>query len=122
MKAATAGLLVLLLVVGCDAKKPVPPPASTNSASSSGSPLTAPVDYLGAVGKAQKKAANTTDLLTVQQAIRAFEAGEERAPASLNELVTEGYLPRLPAAPKGLAWSYDPGRRAAAFVPAPPGR
>lgn len=120
MKATIAGVLVLLLVLGCDAKKPAAPPASTNAAAASGNPLTAPVDYLGAVGKAQKKAANTTDLLTVQQAIRAFEAGEERAPASLDELVTEGYLPRLPAAPKGMTWSYDPGRRAVTLVPATP--
>lgn len=117
MKAATAGVLGLLLVLGCDAKKSAPP-ASTNSAATSGNPLTAPVDYLGAVGKAQKKAANTTDLITVQQAIRAFEVGEERAPASLNELVTEGYLPRLPAAPKGLAWAYDPAGRKVTLVPA----
>lgn len=62
---------------------------------------TAPVDYLGAVGAAQKQAQRFGDLNPVQQAVRTFKAGEDRMPANLQELVTEGYLPKLPVPPKG---------------------
>lgn len=74
-----------------------------------GNPLTAPVDYIGAVGAAHRQAGSTVDTLSLQQGVRAFEAGEGRRPASLEELISEGYLPRLPVAPRGQRWTYDAG-------------
>lgn len=97
--------------VGC-AKKEAPATVaqSTNPPSSSGNPITAPVDYLGAVGKAQKLATKTVDLTSLTQAIRQFHAAEDRYPRNLNELVAEGYLPRLPAAPPGTRLEYNAAR------------
>ncbi len=114
--------LVLCLAPGCgDARQDAAGarPASTNI-SGSGNPLTAPVDYLGAVGKAQQRSAQVLDMASLSQAIQAFQAGEERSPTSLQELVSEGYLPRLPVAPKGMQFAYQPGSGQVRLVPATP--
>lgn len=81
---------------------------NTNSSASSSSPLTAPVDYLGAVGKAQQSAIKTIDLASINQAINMYKIEVGKNPPSLEELVTEKYLPRLPDLPSGLKYSYDP--------------
>lgn len=91
----------------------------TAPSQSSGNPLTAPVDYLGAVGNAQKQAAKTVDLTSLHQAVQAFQAGEERLPKNLQELVTEGYLPRLPLPPRGMQWAYQPQTGQVRAVPTP---
>ena len=93
-------------------------PGATN-AGGSGNPLTAPVDYLGAVGNAQKRSEQVLDLTTLKQAVQAFQAGEDRLPATLQELVTEGYLPRLPVPPRGMQFAYQPHSGQVRVVPAP---
>jgi hypothetical protein len=85
-----------------------------------GNPLTAPVDYIGAVGAAQRQAAKTVDLTSLTQGVQAFQAGEERLPKNLQELVSEGYLPRIPAPPKGMQWAYQPQSGQVRVVPLPP--
>lgn len=136
--AAVPSLLLTLALIplagvgltGCGAKKPDAKPeksaaepaaksAPGTAASGPGNPITAPVDYLGAVGAAQKQAARFADLTPVQQAVRAFQAGEDRMPATLQEIVTEGYLPKLPVPPKGMVLAYDPRTGLVKFVPAP---
>jgi hypothetical protein len=112
------GLIILASGSGCG-----PKPTETKSGpaakdSGSGNPLTAPVDYLGAVGAAQKRAARFADLTPVQQAVQAFQAGEDRLPANLQEIVKEGYLPKLPTAPAGSVLAYDPRTGQVKFVPA----
>ena len=67
---------------------------------SSGNPLTAPVDYIGAVGKAKKVSEKRVNLANIQNAIKQFQAVEGRYPKTLNELVTEGYFPRAPRPPR----------------------
>ncbi len=69
--------------------------------------MTAPADYLGAVGKAQKNAAQLADI-GLKQAINQFHAVEGRYPKDLQELVTENYLPSLPKAPAGKRYIYNP--------------
>ncbi|MEI2731105.1 MAG: hypothetical protein V9G08_03700 [Dermatophilaceae bacterium] len=114
-------VVVSLTMAGCGDSKsktaektPAAPPQQ-----GAGNPLTAPVDYLGAVGAAQRQAAKTVDLTSLTQAVQAFQAGEERLPKSLQELVTEGYLPRLPAPPKGMQWAYQPQSGQVRVVPLP---
>src|SRR6185436_1634969 len=71
---------------------PPPAPAPTNApaaSSSSGNPLTAPVDYLGAVAKAQQSAVKTIDTVSLNNAIQLFQVQEGRFPTDLNELVTK---------------------------------
>lgn len=126
MKAWCAGLVVAFLGMGwtgCGKPPSGSNQAGSNAPAKSGggaNPLTAPVDYLGAVGAAQKQAVKVVDLTTLQQAIQAFQAGEDRLPSSLQELVTEGYLPRLPATPAGMRFAYDAQRGQVRLVPAAP--
>jgi hypothetical protein len=100
---------------GCGGKPKEPAPSTTNTAG--GNPITAPVDYVGAVGQAQKQAAKVVDLVQVQQAIRQFHAAEDRYPKTLDELVREGYLPALPKLPAGLKFEYNPATGQVRAVP-----
>lgn len=83
--------------------------ASTNSASSGGSLVTAPVDYLGAVAKAQQSAVKTVDTTSLNQAIQLFNVEKGRNPKDLNELVEQKFIPQIPAAPYGTKLVYDSG-------------
>jgi hypothetical protein len=105
------GCLVLvagLMLFGCGQKKEAAPAKPTNSTTSSGNPLTAPVDYLGAVGAAKKTAIKVIDTAYLSQQIQLFHEQEDRYPENLNELVTMHYLNALPAPPYGMKFSYDP--------------
>ncbi|HZI33991.1 MAG TPA: hypothetical protein VFF11_16750, partial [Candidatus Binatia bacterium] len=84
-------------------------PAATNSTSKydSGNPVTAPADYVGAVGQAQKFSEKTIDLAYVKQGIQMFQASEGRYPKDLQELVPN-YIGKVPEAPYGYKISYDP--------------
>ena len=92
--------LLGLLLAGCG-KESRPNRAGEN-------PLTAPADYVGAVGKAQKSASKTLAAASLDQAIKMFYAQENRYPKNLAELVTSGTLPKLPEAPNGMQFDYDP--------------
>ena len=63
---------------------------------------------VGAVGKAKKSSEKRVNLANVQNAIRQFHAVEGRYPKSLNELVKEGYYSKMPAAPRGMRYVYNP--------------
>ena len=75
---------VLLLGCGESSDKPAQP---TNAAASGSSPLSAPADYVGALGKAQQTAVKTADTATLNQAIQMFNVEKGRNPKDLNELV-----------------------------------
>jgi hypothetical protein len=100
-------------LAGCGEEKPASggsTPQSFNAAisnNSSGNPVSAPVDYLGAVAKGQQSAIKTIDTAQLKQAIQNFQITEERLPASLDELVSKGYLRQIPAAPYGMKIQYD---------------
>ena len=95
--------------VSCSKKETEAQPApSSNAPAASGNPLTAPVDYLGAVAKGQKMAVKTVNTVGIQQAIQLFQAQEGRLPKDLNELVRPEYLPKLPTPPAGMKFSYNP--------------
>ena len=99
------GLLVALVLTGCG--KEEAPPAPKTDSSSSGNPLTAPVDYLDAVAKAKIKAEKTMDVVAVEQAVQMFATQEGRYPTDLNELVTKGFLRAIPKPPYGMKLEYD---------------
>ena len=79
-----------------------------DESASSGNPLTAPVDYIGAVGKAKKSSEIKVNLANIQNAVKQFKAVEGRNPKSLSELLTEGYFSRPPRPPRGMKYTYDP--------------
>jgi hypothetical protein len=105
MKAALGILLVPgLFLAGCG--KGESGSANRTNASSSGNPLTAPVDYLGAAGKAKQSASKTLLGAGLDQAIKLFYAETGRFPKDLKEL-TPQYLPAIPPPPAGTQYHYD---------------
>lgn len=100
----------LLFICGCKEKKPTP-----QADNSSGNPLSAPADYLGAVNKAQKSAQRSIGNVNFDQTIKSFFAEEGRFPNSLDELKSKGVA--IPDAPPGMKWSYDPATGQVKAVP-----
>jgi len=96
-----------LFLVGCDDSSKKPAPATTNAPTSSGNPLTAPVDYLNAAAKAQQSAVKTVDVTSLNKALELFNVQEGRFPKDLNELVAKKYIPQIPTPPFGTKIEYD---------------
>src|SRR5258706_10470562 len=108
-------LLTGLIFAGC--QKEEPSASKPTNASSSGNPLTAPVDYLGAAAKAKQSAVKTLDTAGLNQQVQLFFAQEGRYPKSLNELVKPGYLSKLPDPPTGTKFDYNPATGEVKIVP-----
>src|SRR5213596_3883696 len=106
-----------LALPGCGKKEAKSPTGATNENYSSGNPVTAPVDYLGAVAKAKKSAEKTIDTVALNQAVQQFNVTEGRYPKDLNELVTEKYMPRLPEPPYGMKIVYEASTGTVKVVP-----
>ncbi len=98
------GILSLCLA-GCG-EKSNQATQTTNTASGS-SPLSAPVDYLGAIGAAKTLAEKTVDLAQLNQAIQMFQADKGRYPKDLDELIQEKLIVQVPKAPYGKKIVYD---------------
>jgi hypothetical protein len=115
MKTAFGFLLVLALVLlGCGEKQASQPVPTTNAPVrgstnvAGGSALTAPVDYLSALGDGKRKAIKTVDVAQLHQAIEMFNVDEGRYPKDLNELVESKLINQIPDAPYGMKLDYDP--------------
>lgn len=91
--------------------------ATTNPPAASGNPITAPVDYLGAVAKAKKSTDAKLETASLKKAIDLFNAQEGRYPKDLNELVRPEYLSRLPQPPAGMKFDYNPATGEVKTVP-----
>lgn len=104
----------LVLAVGCGQKDEKKPAAGSGAGEN---PVTAPVDYLGAVSKAKQRAERTVDEASLKKAIEMFQAQEGRLPKSLNELVRPEYLPSLPQPPAGMKFDYNPSTGEIKVVP-----
>ncbi len=98
-----------LVVVGCGKKDAAPTTAPATNQTVGPNALTAPVDYLGAVGQAKKHSEKVIDTASLNQTIALFNAQEERFPKDLNELVTMKYLPSVPKPPYGMKFEYNAG-------------
>ncbi len=96
-------LLPSLLLVGCGDGGS----RSNSTTNESSSVITAPVDYLGAIGKGQQHAIKTVDTAALTQAIQLFQVQEDRLPKDLNELVELKYIGAIPQAPQGKKILYD---------------
>lgn len=110
MKTIGPSLLIIatLLAAGCGNKSSTPAATNTATRFDTGNPLTAPVDYIGAVNQAKKYSEKQIDIAYVTQAIGLFQAGEGRYPKSIDELVQEHYLGKYPDLPPGYQLNYDP--------------
>jgi len=89
-----------LLLVGCGKKETASAPGEN--------PLTAPADYLGAMGKAKTHAEKTIDVAAINKALQMFNLSEGRYPTNLQELADGKYIPEIPQAPPGMKIVYDP--------------
>jgi ABC-type Fe3+-hydroxamate transport system substrate-binding protein len=107
MKTKACFLAAVALLLGGCGEKTSQPAQGSNASSSGGSVATAPVDYLGAMGKAQQNAVKTVDTVSLNQAIQQFNIGEGRNPKDLNELVEKHYMPQVPTPPNGTKLDYD---------------
>lgn len=107
MRIAAWAILALALVLTACQKKDSDS-GSHPKVSATGNPITAPVDYLGAVAKAKNVATKTVDLTALHQAIQLFYAQEDRFPKDLDELVAQHYVAAIPQAPPGFVWTYNP--------------
>ena len=96
-----------LFLAGCGDSSKQPAPPSTNAPTSSGNPLTAPVDYLNSAVKAQQSAVKTVDVTSLNKALELFNVQEGRFPKDLNELVAKKYIPQIPTPPFGTKIEYD---------------
>jgi hypothetical protein len=119
MRTYALAVAVALLLVGCGDNSNPPATANKSGATnnSSGNPVTAPVDYLGAVAKGKKTSIKVADLASVRQAITMFKQEEDRFPKDLNELVSKQYIPALPAPPYQMKYTYDAKNGAVNIVP-----
>ena len=102
-----------LLLAGCNKETP---PAKPEGSSASGNPITAPLDYIAAAGKAQKTAAKTISGVGLDQAVKMFYAQEGKFPKDLKELVPD-YVGAIPPAPAGMKYDYDPKTGAVKVLP-----
>jgi hypothetical protein len=107
--------VVGLLLAGCGQEQQKTPPPATNAAAAetpaapySGSPITAPVDYLAAVAKAKQFAEKKIDVAQIEKAVTFFHEAEDRFPKDMDELVQKHYLAAIPKAPYGMEIVYDP--------------
>jgi len=101
-----ANLLILaaasIFLAGCgDSSKP------GTTANTVSNVVTAPLDYIGAVGQAQKHAESVIDVASLNNAIQQFNAGEGHFPKTLQEMVPT-YIAKIPEAPFGSKIVYDP--------------
>lgn len=97
-------LLAGFIAAGCgDQSKP-----QSAASTAVSNVVSAPVDYLGAVGAAKNLADKTVDLAQLNQAIQMFVAQESRYPKSLDELIASKLITQVPKAPYGTKIVYDP--------------
>jgi hypothetical protein len=104
-------LVASSLLIGCgdSSKKAASSPtnAPASAPTSSGNPLTAPVDYLNSAVNAQRSAVKTVDTTSLDKALELFNVQEGRFPKDLNELVAKRYIPLIPTPPFGTKIVYD---------------
>ena|ERR1051325_2135532 len=104
-------LALAIVAVGCN--KQADQTASSTNATAEGrttvsSVVSAPVDYLGALGRGQQKATKEVDIASLQSAIQLFQVDKGRLPRDLNELVQEKFIPQIPNPPYGTKLDYNP--------------
>ena len=104
--------VVALALVGCGEKasnsNPTAGTANPATNAYSGNPITAPVDYLGAVAAGKTFAEKTIDLAQLKHALQMYQVDKGHYPQTLDELVQEKLLHDVPKAPYGMKLEYDP--------------
>jgi hypothetical protein len=104
-------LLGALSLAACKKSEP------NSSVATGNSPITAPLDYVAAQGKAKKFAEKTINMVELQSAIQKFQAMEDRYPRDFNELVSQHYLREAPVPPPGMKFVFNSKTGQVALLP-----
>lgn len=104
-------VVALSCLVACKKTEP------TASGSAGNSPITAPLDYIAAQGKAKKFAEKTINMVELNAAIQKFQAMEDRYPRDFNELVSQHYLREAPVPPPGMRFVFNSRTGQVALLP-----
>lgn len=99
--------ILILLAIGCGEPGSNPDSEKETASETGQNPLTAPVDYLGAVANAKKSSEGVLALTTLSKAIQMYQAEEGKLPMNLDELIESGYLTRMPKVPYNTKISYN---------------
>ncbi len=99
-----------LVLTGCPEKRrpagsPAAKPAPSAPARTAQGPL---ADYAKNLSDTEKKATEVVGLSELNKAVQQFNVIEGRYPRTLDELVASRYLPKIPAAPRGKRFIYNP--------------
>lgn len=82
--------------------------ATANVATNQGQSAGQIIEQYGhTLATARQKALLKTSFMSVHQAIQAYEASKGEHPSSLDDLIKDGILPRLPELPKGKRYNYN---------------
>lgn len=65
-------------------------------------------DYRAMIDQARTRKTGDTVISEIAQGLNRFRAERGRLPTNLVELVHTGILPKIPPAPAGLAYAYEP--------------
>jgi hypothetical protein len=103
---AFVSVAALALATGCS-QEGGQPAAQTNTTSSGGSVVTAPVDYLNTITKQERSTEKKIDVAVINQNIQLFQVQGGRYPKDLNELVEKNYMKQIPVPPHGSKLDYD---------------
>lgn len=114
-------LALAALFTACSGSDPKPDESKAPAPAKLGeNPIAAPLDYIAAIGKAQRASIGRLDQAKLIDAIQKFEAGESRPPKDLEELVTMKYIAAIPPAPKGMKLEYAAADGSFMYVPLVP--
>jgi hypothetical protein len=94
MHLVLVSLVALLFLTSCGHREPGGSAAPTPAPAAAENPAVAPAD-------------SSAVLSELTQAVRRYAAEQRKAPTSLDELVTEHYLPAIPQAPAGKRFAID---------------
>lgn len=110
-------LALAVLLAACNGSDSKPAETKKEPSKLGENPVAAPLDYIAAIGKAQKANLGRLDQAKLIDALQKFEAGESRPPKDLEELVTMKYIAAIPDAPKGMRLEYKAEDGSFMYVP-----
>ena len=94
---------------GSPAAKPAPGAPAKPADGTKPAPAQGPLaDYARNLSETEKKATEVAGLAELTKAVQQFNVIEGRYPRTLDELVAGRYLPKIPAAPRGKRFLYNP--------------
>ncbi len=110
-------LALAVFLAACNGSDSKPAETKKEPSKLGENPVAAPLDYIAAIGKAQRANIGRLDQAKLVDAIQKFEAGESRPPKDLEELVTMKYIAEIPPAPKGMRLEYKAADGSFMYVP-----